>query len=151
MRQYIEETQAAADRLQMTVQPVEVQSLADFEPAFDKILARGIQGVVVPADGLFYQGRVLMAQSALTRRLPLIVFSREMLDAGALSSYGADARAVFWRAGAYIDKILKGAKPADLPVEQPTRFEFILNLGTAKVPRPCDPPSLVLRADDVVQ
>jgi putative tryptophan/tyrosine transport system substrate-binding protein len=73
MRRYIEETQVAADRLQVTVEPVEVRSLGDFELAFDKILASRVQGVVVPADGLFYQGRALMAQSALTRRLPLMV------------------------------------------------------------------------------
>jgi ABC-type uncharacterized transport system substrate-binding protein len=151
MRRHIEETQVAADRLQVTVEPVEVRSLGDFELAFDKILASRVQGVVVPADGLFYQGRALMAQSALTRRLPLMVYSRETLDAGALGSYGADQRVIFRRAAAYIDKIVKGAKPAQLPVEQPTRFEFILNLRTAKILGLTIPQTLLLRADHVIE
>jgi putative ABC transport system substrate-binding protein len=151
MRRYIEETQVAADRLQVTVELVEVRSLGDFEPAFDKILASRVQGVVVPADGLFYQGRALMAQSALTRRLPLMVYSRETLDAGGLGSYGADQRVIFRRAAAYIDKIVKGAKPAQLPVEQPTRFEFILNLRTAKILGLTIPQTLLLRADQLIE
>jgi putative tryptophan/tyrosine transport system substrate-binding protein len=88
--------------------------------------------VAVPADGLFYQGRVRLAQSALQRRLPLVVYSRETLEAGALMSYGANLRAIFRRAGVYVDKILRGERPADLPVEQPTKFEFLINLKTAK-------------------
>jgi putative ABC transport system substrate-binding protein len=151
MQRYIEETQVAADRLQVTVQPVEVRSLGDFEPAFDKIVASRVQGVVVPADGLFYQGRGLMARSALTRQLPLMVYSRETLDAGALASYGTDQPVIFRRAAAYIDKLVKGAKPAQLPVEQPTRFELIVNLKTAKALGITITPSFLGRADQVVE
>ena len=130
---------------------MEVRSLGYFESAFDRILASRVQGVLVPADGLFYQARALMAQSALTHRLPLMVYSRETLDAGALASYGSDQRAIFQRAAAYIDKIVKGSKAADLPVEQPTKFEFILNLRTAKAVGITIPPSLLQRADHVIE
>ena len=92
-----------------------------------------------------------MAQSALARRLRLMVYSRETLDAGALASYGSDQRAVFRRAATYIDRIVKGAKPADLPVEQPTKFEFIVNLKTAKALGLTIPPSLLQRADQVIE
>jgi putative ABC transport system substrate-binding protein len=110
-----------------------------------------VEGVVVPSDGLFYQGRTLMAQSARTRHLPLMVFSRENLQAGALMSYGPDYRNFFRRAAVYVDKILKGAKPADLPVEAPTKFQFIINLRTAKVLGIDVPPILIARADEVIE
>src|SRR5215510_5068510 len=108
MRRYIDESQVAAVALGITIQPVEVRSLGDFEAAFDQIVADRLDGVVVPADGLFYQGRGRLAESALQRRLPLVVYSRETLEAGALMSYGADQRTIFRRAGVYVDKILKG-------------------------------------------
>jgi ABC-type uncharacterized transport system substrate-binding protein len=151
MRRYSDESHAAAAALGMIVQPVEVRSLADFEAAFDKIVAQRLDGVLVPADGLFYQGRVQLAQSALQRRLPLVVYSRETLEAGALMSYGADQRAIFRRAAVYVDKILKGERPADLPVEQPTRFEFLVNLKTAKALGLELPPMLLARADEVIE
>jgi ABC-type uncharacterized transport system substrate-binding protein len=151
MRRYSDESHAAAAALGMIVQPVEVRSLADFEAAFDKIVAQRLDGVLVPADGLFYQGRVQLAQSALQRRLPLVVYSRETLEAGALMSYGADQRAIFRRAAVYVDKIRKGERPADLPVEQPTRFEFLVNLKTAKALGLEVPPTLLARADEVIE
>ena len=151
MRRYIDESQVAAVALGMTIHPVEVRSLEDFEAAFDKIVADRLDGVAVPADGLFYQGRVRLAQSALQRRLSLVVYSRETLEAGALMSYGADLRAIFRRAGVYVDKILKGERPADLPVEQPTKFEFLINLKTAKALGLTILPSLLARADEVIE
>jgi len=132
MRRYIDESQTAGTTLGVTVHPIEVRSLKDFGPALDKIVAERRDGVVVPADGLFYQGRTLLAQSALERRLPLLVYSRETLEAGAVMSYGADQRAIFRRAANYVDKILKGERAADLPVEQPTKFETLVNLKAAK-------------------
>jgi putative tryptophan/tyrosine transport system substrate-binding protein len=130
---------------------VEVRSLADFEQAFEKIISTGLEGVVLPADGLFYQGRSRLAEQALARRLPLVAYSRETLEAGALMSYGSDQRTIFRRSGAYIDRILKGEKPADLPVEQPTRFELLINLKTAKMLGITIPPSLLARADEVIE
>jgi len=151
MRRYIDESQAAAGVLGVTLHPIEVRSPGDFGQAFDRIVTERLEGVVVPADGLFYQGRLLLAQSALQRRLPLIVYSRETLEAGALMSYGADQRTIFRRAAAYVDKILKGENPANLPVEQPTKFETLINLKTAKALGLKLPASLLGRADQVIE
>ena len=93
----------------------------------------------------------MVAKLALARRLPTCVYSRETLEAGALMSYVPDQRAIFRRAAAYADKILKGAKPAELPVEQPTRFEFLINLKAAKALGVTIPQGLLLRADEVIQ
>jgi putative ABC transport system substrate-binding protein len=106
---------------------------------------------VLASSGLFYQGRTLIAQTARTRRLPLMVNFREQLEAGALMSYGPDFRAIFRRAAVYVDKILKGEKPADLPVELPTKFEFLINLKTAKALGLEIPPMLLTRADEVIE
>jgi putative tryptophan/tyrosine transport system substrate-binding protein len=106
---------------------------------------------MLTADGLIYQGRAALAELAVKRRLPLMAYSRETLEVGALMSYGADQRAIFRRAGFYIDKILKGEKPADLPVEQPTRFQFLINLKTAQALGLQIAPSMLNRADEVIE
>jgi putative tryptophan/tyrosine transport system substrate-binding protein len=151
MQRYIDEFQTAAVALSVSVRPVEVRSLGDFESAFDTIFAERLDGVILPADGLFYQGRMRLAQLALQRRLPLVVYSRETLEAGALMSYGADLRAIFRRAAVYVDKIIKGERPGDLPVEQPTKFEFLVNLKTAKALDLMFPEMLLARADEVIE
>jgi putative ABC transport system substrate-binding protein len=151
MRRYVDESLAAAAALGMTIQPVDVRSVEDFEAAFDKIVADRMEGVAVPADGLFYQGRVRLAQAALQRRLPLMMFSRETLQAGALMSYGPDVRVIFRGAASYVDKIVKGEKAGDLPVEQPTRFEFLINLKTARALGLEVGPMLLARADEVIE
>ena len=151
MRRYVEETNTAAATLGMDVQPVEVRALGEIEQAYDKVVEARREGVIVGADGLFYQGRAAMAQAALTRRLPLIVYSRETLEAGALMSYGADQREIFRRAAVYVDKILKGEKTAELPVEQPTKFEFLINQKTAKALGLELEPTLLTRADEVIE
>jgi ABC-type uncharacterized transport system substrate-binding protein len=151
MKRYIDETKAAAARLGMEFQPAEAHSIGDIERLFDKAVEARLEGVVVSPDGMFFQGRKSLAQAALTRRLPMIAFSRETLEAGALMSYGADVRAVFRRAAAYVDKLLKGEAPANLPVEQPTRFEFLINLKTAKALNVEVSPMLLTRADEVIE
>jgi putative ABC transport system substrate-binding protein len=151
MQRYIDETKTAASALGLDVQPVEVRSLGDFEQAFDKVVEGRLEGVAVPADPLFYQGRTLMAEASRTRRLPLMVYSRETLEAGALMSYGADQRKIFRRAAVYVDKILKGAKPADLPVEQPTKFEVAINMKTAKALGLTISPTLLAQTDEVIE
>ena len=92
----------------------------------------GMQAVTPAQGGTAFQGRAIIPKLALARRLPLCAFSRETFEHGALVSYGANSIEACYRAAAYADKILKGAKPGDLPVEQPTKFEFLLNLKTAK-------------------
>jgi putative ABC transport system substrate-binding protein len=151
MQRYIDEFQTAAVALSVSVRPVEVRSLGDFESAFDTIFAERLDGVILPADGLFYQGRMRLAQLALQRRLPLVVYSRETLEAGALMSYGTDQRAIFRRAAVYVDKIIKGERPGDFPVEQPTKFEFLVNLKTAKALDLMFPEMLLARADEVIE
>jgi ABC-type uncharacterized transport system substrate-binding protein len=151
MQRFIDETKIAATSLELDVQPIEVRSTEEFEQAFDKATEARLEGVLTVPDGLFYQGRALVAQSAVTHRLPLMVFSRETLQAGGLMSYGPDYSAIFRRAAAYVDKILKGEAPADLPVEQPTKFEFLINLKTAKTLGLEISPILLSRADEVIE
>jgi putative tryptophan/tyrosine transport system substrate-binding protein len=151
MRRVIEENKAAASALGLDIQPVEVRSLQDFEQACDRIVESRLEGIVVYPDGLTYQGRTLLARYARERRLPLVVFSRESLIAGALMSYGPDYTNIFRRAAIYIDKIFKGEKPADLPVELPTKFELLVNLKTANSLGIELPPTLLTRADEVIE
>jgi len=126
-------------------------NVADLGPTFAAVRDNGIDGLVVCQDGLFYSARKDIADLAVVQRLPAVVYSRETVDAGALASYGPDNYGIFRRTGYYVDKILKGAKPQDLPVEQPTKFEFIINLKTAKVLGLAAPPTLLATADDVIE
>jgi putative ABC transport system substrate-binding protein len=145
-RRYVEESEAAAPTLGLTLQIVEARTLDDLPKAFDAMVKGNAQATAVNAEGLFFQGRALMAELALARRLPLCVYSRETLVAGALLSYGPDHRAIFRRAAVYADKIIKGAKPSELPVEQPTQFEFLVNRRTASALGIAIPPSIAVQA-----
>jgi putative ABC transport system substrate-binding protein len=147
---YIEESRVAAAALGITVQPVAVRSLDDFDRAFDQIVTARAAGVCVGANGLFFQGREVMAKLALKHRLPLVVYSLETFEAGALMSYGADIGPMFRRVAIYVDKILNGAKVGDLPVEQPTTFQFRINLNVAKTLGITIPPLLLARATEVI-
>jgi putative ABC transport system substrate-binding protein len=111
---------------------VEVRSGEEFERAFDRIADARLEGIVMPPQELMGPNRALLARLALMRRLPLMVGSRVYMEPGALMSYGVDTPAMFRHAAVYIDKILKGQKPSDLPVEQPTKLELVVNLNTAK-------------------
>jgi putative ABC transport system substrate-binding protein len=148
---YLEEGRTAAEKLGLILLPIEIRTRDDLVPAFSKMGDDQIDGVVEAQDGLFFVTRKDIADLAMARRLPLLVFSRETAEAGALASYGPSNSAIFRRAGYYIHKILKGAKPADLPVEQPTKFEFIINLKTAKVLGLTVPPTLLTTADEVIE
>lgn len=150
-RQYQEDSEAAAAKLQLTVQRFDAQSLADLELVFDAMVKARMQAVLVTPDGLFFQFRAVIGRLMLARRLPSCAYSREILEGGALLSYGADHRAIFRRATVYADKILKGAKPADLPVEQPASFEMAVNMKTARALGIKIPQSIVVRADTVVE
>ena len=110
-----------------------------------------MQAVVTNADGLSFAQRELIGQLALKTRLPAAVWSRETLQPGTLLAYGTDSPTICRRTAVYVDKILKGAKPSDLPVEQPTKFEFLVNLKTAKALGITVPPSLLARADEVIE
>jgi len=150
-RRYIGESQAAAGTLGIAVEPIEVRAVDDFEQAFDEITSARLEAVSVGANGLFFQGRQIMAQLALKHRLPLIAYSKETFGAGAFMSYGADQIPMFQRTAAYVDRILKGENPADIPVELPTRFQFRINLKTAKALGLSVPPTLMATADQVIE
>jgi putative ABC transport system substrate-binding protein len=151
-RQYIEIAQTAARLLGVTLQPVEIRTVADIERAFTLSTQNRLQGMCLTSNGLIYVEQRRLAQLAQGRNLPLIGYTREMAQwTGMLMTYGASNVALFQRAAYFVDKILKGAKPADLPVEQPTKFELVINLKTAKALGLTIPQSLLLRGDEVIQ
>ena len=150
-RAFIADGEAAARELSLTVVPVGVRGANELEAAISKISEEQFQAMVVTVDGLFFTERKRIADLALARRLPTIVYSKEPLEAGGLISYGPSAPLLYRRAAYFVDKILKGARPGDLPVEQPTKFELLINLKTAKTLGLTMPPTLLARADEVIE
>lgn len=150
VRRYIEVAQTAAAALAVTITPVEVRTAGDFDRAFSLMSQQKLQGVVSTQDGLFYVESRRMAALALKHRLPMITFVKEAVEAGALLSYGPSSTAIFRRTGVFVDKILKGAKPGDLPVELPMQFELFMNERTARTIGVQVAPSVKLRADRVI-
>ena len=148
---YVRQSNEAAPKLGLSTQAFEVPALGQLDQAFDAMLNAGMHGVVVNAESLFYQGKERIAKLAIARRLPTCVWVRELVESGALVSYGVDQRGIARRVAVYVDRILKGEKPADMPVEQPTRFESIINMKTAKALGLTIPPSILLRADQVIE
>lgn len=150
--QYVEAIEAAARTVKVTVGPVEMVNAPDkLEDAFASITRAGAHGLIVLSDGLFYNERQRLAELALRYHLPAIFLPRQFAEVGGLMSYGPNLASIFRRAGYLINRILKGTMPADLPVEQPTQFEMIINLRTAKAMGLTIPQSLLLRADKVIQ
>ena len=141
--------QAAARTLGVQLELVSIQGPGDFD-ALTKAV-RGADGLLQLESPLFVTYRARLAELASRSRLPAIFSQREYVEAGGLMSYGADFHDLYRRAGQYVGKILKGVKPADLPVEQPTKFELVINLKTAKALGLTIPPSLLLRADQVIE
>ncbi len=130
---------------------IEVAAGKDIEPAIADMSRRGAEVLVVSSSGLFYVNRDALLGAALKRSLPSMVANREMMEAGGLVSYSISMPEIRRRVAAFIDKILRGAKPADLPLEQPTIFELGINLKTAKSLGLTIPQSLLLRADEVLR
>ena len=144
-------TQAAARTLGMKLESVEVRGAEDFVAAFPRMLLRQPAAVVMIDDTLTAAYRGILAEFAVKNRVPAITAWREFTEAGGLMSYGPRVSELFRRAAGHVDKILKGAKPADLPVEQPTKFELVINAKTATALGLTIPPSLLLRADLVIE
>ena len=147
----VRHAQAAARALGMRVQPVEARVPGEIENGFAAITRERAGAVVVLIDSMLIDHRRRIVDLAARRRLPTVSATREIVDAGGLMSYGPSVRDMFRHAAIFVDKILKGAKPADLPVEQPTKFELVINLKTAKALGLTIPPSLRARADQMVQ
>jgi len=145
------ELQPPARSLGVQLQSVEIRSSGDFDKAFeDATRARAGALAIMPAP-VFVTNLNRIADVAAKRRLPSIFHVKEFVDFGGLVAYGTDRSELFRRAATYVDKILKGAKPADLPVEQPTKFKLILNLKTAKQIGVTIPQSVLFRADKVIR
>jgi ABC-type uncharacterized transport system substrate-binding protein len=141
----------AARQSRLQVRPVVARTAADLETAFSVMARDHVQAVLVLGFGPYIAARQRIADLALKHRLPTFFSFRNHVEAGGLMSYGPDFNDLLRRAAIYVDKILKGAKPADLPVEQPTKFEFVINLKTAKALGLTIPPSVLGRADEVIE
>ena len=135
----------------MTLQPQEVQAADGFEKVFAGLNKQRQDGIYVLAGGLMSANRKQIAGLALKSRSPSMYDSRVAVEAGGLMSYGADEADIYRRVAYFVDRILKGAKPADLPVEQPTKFELVINLKTAKQLGLTIPQSVLYRADKVIK
>jgi len=146
------ETEAVARSLHLELQSIELFRVEDLDRAFSAVTKGRAQALIVPAGNPIIIARQdQVASFAQRSRLPSIHGARQYVDNGGLMSYGPSTADLFRRAATYVDKILKGAKPADLPVEQPTRFELVINLKTAKALGLTIPPSLLARADEVIE
>jgi len=141
----------AANRLQVTLLPAVVNREEEFGAAFAAIERQRADGLIIEGNGINFRRVRLIVDFTAKGRVPAAAGSREVAEAGGLMAYGPNVSANFRRAATYVDKILKGAKPADLPVEQPTKFELVINLKTAKALGLTIPPSLLQRADHVIE
>lgn len=148
---YQDETERAAKRLKMQLQRIEVRAIADLDRAYEEARRGRAEAIDVLASPFFNNHRVRLVALAEQHRFPSIYESREYAEAGGLMTYGQDLTVLFRRSAMYVDKILRGAKPADLPWEQPTKFELVINLKTAKMLGIAIPKALLLRADDVIE
>jgi putative tryptophan/tyrosine transport system substrate-binding protein len=144
------EVQAAAKALGLDVVTLEIRRTEDIAPAFETLKGRA-QALYVAGDPLVVAHRVSINTLALVARLPTNYNQREYVEAGGLMSYGVNWPDLFRRTAEYVDKILRGAKPGDIPVEQPTKFDLVINLNTAKALGIAVPPTLLARADEVIE
>ena len=145
------DTEAAAHALGIRLQSLEVRDSKDLDTAFKAATQDRAQGLLTSAGSLFNTHQARIIEFAATNRLPAMYASPEFVDAGGLMSYAPSYPAIFRRAAYYVDKILKGSKPADLPVEQPTKFELTINLQAAKQIGLTIPPNVLARADRVIK
>ena len=147
----LKEAKVAAGLLKMQLQLLEARAPGDFAGAFSAMTKERADGVIVITSSMFYAERTRIAKLAAESRVPTIYGVKEFAEAGGFMTYGIDVHESFRRAAGYVDKILKGAKPADLPVEQPTKFELVINMKTAKALGLTLPQSLLVRADEILQ
>jgi putative ABC transport system substrate-binding protein len=144
------ETEAAAKTLNFDVARLEIRRMQDIAPAFE-MLNPHADALYVVVDQLVVANLMRILTFALSTRLPMIFSTRDFVRSGGLMSYGPSYADLFRRAADYVNRILQGTKPADMPVEQPTKFELVLNLTTAKALGMTVPEAFLLRADDIVE
>jgi putative ABC transport system substrate-binding protein len=147
----LKEIEAAGEKLGVQLLITPLRTVDEFDRAFSTMIQRKVGGFLVVASLLTYSQRAILAELALKHRLPTVFALKEYVQAGGLMSYGADTVDLHRRAALYIDKILKGAQPADLPVEQASKFELVINLKTAKALGLEIPPTVLARADEVIE
>jgi ABC-type uncharacterized transport system substrate-binding protein len=147
----VEDLKVIAPSLSLELSFAGVRTPEQLAPAFSDVARAQAQALYVVEDPIFFAHRMSLQQLALKARLPTIHELRRWPLEGSLMSYGPDLYDLFRRAAIYVDRIFKGAKPANLPVEQPTKFELVINLKTAKALGLTIPPSLLARADQVIQ
>ena len=148
---YKNAVESAARNLGVTFQSVEVRAENEFEGAFAAMVRERVNGAVVTSDPIFFGSRSQLVRLAARHRLPTVYVQREFVEAGGLMSYGGNLAYQFRRAAVYVDKILKGAKPADLPVEQPTQFDLVVNIRAAKDLGIKIPNSVLAQATKVIE
>src|SRR6476659_5978224 len=145
------QARVAAESLGIKLQPMEVNKSEQLDGAFASIVKEKPDALLILADRVFLHNRKRMMEFAIQQRLPSVNAYRELVEAGGLISYGPSYEDMHRRAAVYVDKILKGTKPADLPIEQPTKFTLLINLKTAKTLGLTVPPTLVARADELIE
>jgi putative tryptophan/tyrosine transport system substrate-binding protein len=146
-----QEIEAAGRSLEIEIVPVEVRTAADIDTAYQALASAGVQAVVVEQSNMLANSSKPIAQTAALKKVPSVYGYRQHVDAGGLVSYGVNLDWCNHRAAYFVDKILKGAKPSDLPIEFPTHLELVINLKTAKALGITVPPSLLVRADEVIE
>jgi ABC-type uncharacterized transport system substrate-binding protein len=147
----LRETEVTARSLKVSIQAVGVRGPNEFESAFSAMARERATALIVLSGGMFFTERRRLANLAVKHRLPTMFGQKEEAEAGGLMAYGANSTDLFQRTAGYVDKILRGAKPADLPVEQPTRYELVINLRTARALGLAIPQALLIRADHVIE
>jgi putative ABC transport system substrate-binding protein len=145
------EIETAGKELEIKIVPAEVRTASNIGSAYEALAADGVEVVVVEQSSMLIVARKEIAEAAAAKKLPTVYGYREHVEAGGLISYGVNLNSCFHRAAYYVDKILKGAKPGDLPVEFPTHIELLINLKTAKALSLEIPPTLLARADEVIE
>ena len=147
----LKETQSAADSLGLKLQLLEVRSAADFDNAFEAASKARAQALIHFSHAVITNGRKRVTELALKHKLPAVYADTQFVDVGGLMSLGADSLDLICRAAGYIDSILKGAKPADLPMEKPTKFELVINAKVAEQIGLAIPSSMLAQADKVIK
>jgi putative tryptophan/tyrosine transport system substrate-binding protein len=147
----VPEMQAAARALKIRLDVLDAGNLTALDTAFAAISASRARGLIVTSDPFFFTNRAALIQFAASKRLPAVYFTNDFVDVGGLMSYGSSVTDSYRQAATYVDKILRGAKPADLPIERPTQFKLVINLKTAKALGLTIPQSMRIRADEVIQ